>query len=342
MCVTPTPAITFGFPNLDGVPVPGLPSDWNSMSNGDFRNSDTSISSATLDIKGQEHWSARASYVHGKYDIDAVFSGNFGLSHAYPFMQGRRFRRSTYTTWNDTVDLNVTGRYDHRLVTTRILLGAQYLGKRFDAVSGQTPNDPAFGPIASPRPNWDLRDPGTWDRSALPISSLSPAESATTQFRDRAAHGGITLGFLGGRLLALAGVRLTESESQTTNRLTSVADPRLTTQKLTPQYGLLYALSPAISLFLTYAESFVPVPIVLQVRNVPTVPAKPTHGRGLDVGIKVALLEGRLSGTATAFQVRNSNIVNDIAELDPATGVQVFTNVQSGEQRCSGIEARST
>jgi len=329
-------------PNLDGVLVAGLPSDWNSMSNADFRNSDTAISSATLDIKGDEHWSVRASYLHAKYDIDAAFSGNLGLSHAFPFMQGRRFRSQRYTTWHDTFDVNVTGRYAFRWMTARVLLGAQHFGKRFDFVAGQTPNDPAFGPIASPLPNWDLRDPSTWDRSAPPLSSINPTNSMTTELRDRAVHGGITLGFLGGRLLALAGVRLTQAESQATNRLTSVKEARFSTLTPTPQYGLLYALSPAISLFATYAESFVPVTRFLTVRDMATVAAKPTRGRGLDVGVKVALFQARLLGTATVFQVRNSNIVNEFSELDPTTGTQVFTAVQSGEQRCSGIELDAT
>ena len=325
-------------PDLDGVSVPGLPSDWNSMSNGDFRNSDTSIFSATLDVRLLEHWSARASYVHGKYDIDAVFSGNFGISTAFPFAQGRRFRRQRYTTWNDTFDVGLTGDYDFGAVTARLLVGAQSVDKQFDNFAGQAPNDPAFGPIASPLPNWDLRDPTTWDRSAPPLSSISPTASASASFQDRGIHGGITLGFFDGRLLALAGGRLTEAESRTTNRLTSTIEPEFTTRKVTPQYGLLYAAAPGVSLFATYAESFVPVPLVLRVRDVETVPAQPTHGRGVDAGVKVTLFEGRLTGTATAFQVRNSNIVNDIAELDPTTGMQVFTNVQSGEQRCSGVE----
>jgi iron complex outermembrane receptor protein len=325
-------------PDLDGVSVPGLPSDWNSMSNGDFRNSDTSIFSATLDVSLLEHWSARASYVHGKYDIDAVFSGNFGISTAFPFAQGRRFRRQRYTTWNDTFDVGLTGHYDFGAVTARLLLGAQSVDKQFDNFAGQAPNDPAFGPIASPLPNWDLRDPTTWDRSAPSLSSINPTASASASFKDRAIHGGITLAFFDGRLLALAGGRLTEAESRTTNRLTSTMEPEFKTRKVTPQYGLLYALTPGLSLFATYAESFVPVPLVLRVRDVETVPAQPTHGRGVDAGVKATLLEGRITGTATAFQVRNSNIVNDISELDPTTGMQVFTNVQSGEQRCSGVE----
>ena len=49
------------------------------------------------------------------------------------------------------------------------------------------------------------------------------------------------------------------------------------------------------------------------------------------------LFDGRLTGTATAFEVRNKNIVNDLSQLDPATGMQTFTRVQSGEQRCSGV-----
>lgn len=332
--VVPTPSD----PNLAGVSVPGLPSDWNGMSNDDFRNSDTATFSATLDVEILDHWSARASYVHGKYDIDAVFSGNFGISQAFPFAQGRRFRRQRYTTWSDTFDVGLTGRYDFPLFTARLLFGAQYVDKRFDTVAGQTPNDPAFGPVASPLPNWDLRDPSTWDRSAPSLSSISPTGSATTQFKDRGAHGGLTLGFLDGRLLALVGARLTEAESQATNRLTATMEPRFSTRKVTPQYGLLYTVVPGFSLFATYAESFVPVPTVLNVRNVDTVPAQPTHGRGVDAGIKLAFFDGRVTGTATAFQIRNSNIVNEFSELDPATGTQLFTKVQSGEQRSTGVE----
>ncbi|HEY8945177.1 MAG TPA: TonB-dependent receptor [Polyangiaceae bacterium] len=338
--IVPTPAD----PNLEGVAVPGLPSDWNSMSHSDFRDSATLGFSAVLDVKAHERWDVRASYAYQDYEIDAAFSGNFGMATEHRFMQGRRMRRQVYTNWDDTFELNATGRYDLGFASLRLLLGGQVVVRRFDVAAAQAPNDPAFGPIASPRPNWDLRDSNTWDRAAPPYSTATEgAGGYSMRSLDRAAFAGATLGFFDSRLLVLAGVRLTKSESQSvTVVMPAVAKPRFDTQELTPQYGLLYKLFPGASVFATYAESFVPTGEMLTERNVDTVRAEPTHGRGVDVGAKVDVLEGRLSGTLTAFDVRNTNIINDISELDPDTGLQIFSRVQSGEQRCSGVEMDAT
>ena len=101
-------------------------------------------------------------------------------------------------------------------------------------------------------------------------------------------------------------------------------------------------LAPGLSVFATYAESFVPGTQILLVRNELTTPAQPTEGRGVDVGVKADLFGGRLTGTLALFEVRNRSIVNAIAELDPATGSQVFTLVQSGTQRSRGVEVDLT
>lgn len=330
-------------PNLDGVPAPGLSSRWNSMSFGDFRRSDTSVLSAALDVKADEHWNLRAAYSHQKYDIDMLFSGNLGLSNAFPFFQGRRVRRQVYTIWGDTFDVNATAKYAFRFATVRLLFGGQYVARRFDWVAAQAPNDPAFGPIASPLPNWDLRDPATWDRTPLPLSNVSTVTNAeVTRFRDRAVFAGLTLGLFDGRLVVLAGARVTKTQSQAIHLITSIAQPQLDARRLTPQLGLLYKPLAGLSFFATYAESFVPPAGMLAVRNVVTQPAQPTYGRGIDLGVKTDLFDGRVSSTVTLFEVRNSNIVNEIAELDPTTGVQLFTRLQSGEQRCSGIEVDLT
>ncbi len=327
-------------PNRNGVPASGLPDTWNSMSNSDYRSSDTSSLTATLDVKAGPHWDVRAGYAQSKYSVDMLFSGNFGVSSELPFIQGRRIRKQLYTTWDDTFDLNATGHYDLGFAQLRLLLGAQYVVRRFDASAGQVPNDPAFGPVASPLPNWDLRDPTTWDRDATVAAPefTDFRRSRTTRSRDRAAFAGTTLGLFDSELLLLAGVRGTRTESQVLDRLTRAAAPQLHAHRFTPQYGLLYDGLPNVALFATYAESFVPVPEPLQVNNVLTGPAQPTRGSGVDIGAKVDLLQGRITGTATLFDVRNSNIVNDIAHLDPTTGAQVFTRVQSGEQRTSGVE----
>ncbi|HYJ07613.1 MAG TPA: TonB-dependent receptor plug domain-containing protein, partial [Polyangiaceae bacterium] len=46
-------------PNLSGVDVPGLPDTWNSMSDRDFRHSESNGLSMWVDLKPDEHWDLR-------------------------------------------------------------------------------------------------------------------------------------------------------------------------------------------------------------------------------------------------------------------------------------------
>ena len=53
--VVPTPSD----PNRDSVSLPGLPDDWNSMSVGDYRSSDTTSLTVAMDVSAGEHWAVR-------------------------------------------------------------------------------------------------------------------------------------------------------------------------------------------------------------------------------------------------------------------------------------------
>lgn len=337
----PTPAD----PNLSGVDVPGLPDDWNSMSDIDYRYSRTESVSVWADLKANDHWDLRTGFSHTDYSVDMLFSGNLGMANNATFLQGRRLRRQIYTNEDDTYESQAVGKYQFEHVSLRLLLGAQYSVRSFEAMAGQAPNDPALGtiPTASPLPLWDLRDPSTWNRAVtIPISALTdnPTNRFTT-FDDRAVYGGATLGFFDDRLLVLAGWRKTVTESVITDRLTQT-DSEIEASQVTPQYGVLAKVTRNLSLFASYAESFVPGAQTLNVNNVPTGPAAPTTGQGFDTGLKFELFDGRMSGTLTYFDIRNQNIVNDLASLDPGTGSVVITNVQSGEQRSRGVELDTT
>jgi iron complex outermembrane receptor protein len=332
-------------PNRSGVDVPGLPDNWNSMSYADYRRSDTDQLTAWLDFKANDHWNLRAGYSHLKYEIDALFSGNLGMANNTTLMQGRRFKRTTYTNLDDSYEAQAVGKYVFGDTNLRLLLGAQYVDRRFDSWSGQAPNDPALGstPTASPLPLWDLGDPSTWNRVVtIPLSSLTASlTDQTTRFTDRSVYGGTTFGFFGDRMLVLAGWRNTSTESQLTDNLTGQSQARINASAITPQYGVLYKLTPALSLFGSYAESFVPGSQNLNNVDGTTTPAKPTEGKGYDVGAKADLFGGRVSGTFTYFDVRNRNIINDLATTTSG-GLVVFSNVQSGEQRSRGIEFDTT
>jgi iron complex outermembrane receptor protein len=339
--VVPTPSD----PNLSGVDVPGLPDNWNSMSFRDFRNSDTSNPSAWIDLKAGDHWNLRTGFSHLEYEVDALFSGNLGMANNTTFLQGRRFRYTTYTNRDDTFQADAVGTYDYGWTSLRLLLGGQYVDRSFDNQSGQAPNDPALGsdPTASPLPLWDLRVPSTWNRVVtIPLSALTANRvDQTTHYVDKSVYGGTTFGFFDDRLLVLAGARLTSTESRLTDNLTGQSQPEFTASAVTPQYGVLYKLTPGVSLYASYAESFVPGSQILNNPDATTSPAKPTEGKGYDIGVKADLFGGRLSGTLTFFDIRNKNIVNDLATTTSA-GVVTFYNVQSGEQRSRGIELDAT
>jgi iron complex outermembrane receptor protein len=339
--LVPTPSD----PNRSGVDVPGLPDDWNSMSYGDFRRSDTESWSAWMDFQADPHWSLRLGYSHLAHEIDAVATGNFGMANNTTLLQGRRVRRQTYTQRGDTGEAGAIGTYDLGAASLRVLLGAQLVERRFDNRAGQAPNDPALGsdPIASPLPPWNLGDPSTWDRGAtVPLSALTANRTDyTVDSRDVSGYGGTTFGFLDDRLLVLAGWRVTSTRSLQSDYLTGRPQPRITATVVTPQYGALYKLTPGLSLFTSYAESFVPGTVALRAPDGTIRAAEPTRGRGYDAGVKVDLFGGRVSGTVALFDLRNRHIVNDVATTD-SSGSVVVASVQSGEQRSRGVEVDAT
>ena len=335
-------------PNLSGVDVPGLPDDWNSMSFADFRDSDTHGVEVSLDAKLDEHWDARVRYGYQRYEIEEALTGNFAVTNG-TFIQGRRFRRQDYVNTDHTFEGEAVGKYRIDVgavggVSVRALLGAQFVASSFHRTAGQAPNDPALGTTpASPLPPWNLQDPSTWDRqNDIPLSALTESGfDERTRSQDRAVYGGVTTGLLRDRLLLLGGVRYTSTELQFAQGQTlTISDG--TASKFTPQLGLLLKPIDGLSLFASYAESFVPLPAALLNRNVAGRPEVPTEGKGFDAGVKADLLGGRLSGTVTFFQITNEHIPTDISELDPSSGTQVFTTVQAGKERSRGVEVDAT
>ncbi|MBI5719275.1 MAG: TonB-dependent receptor [Burkholderiales bacterium] len=334
--VVPTPAD----PNRQGVDVPGLADTWNSMSDVDYRHSETEGLNAWIDFRLDEHWHLRGAYARQHYVVDALFSGNFGMSSNSTFLQGRRLRAQTYTNRGETLAADAVGQLRFGATSLRVLLGAQRVGRRFDNRAAQAPNDPALGsdPIASPLPLWDLRDPSTWNRHveiALSALTANPTDSRSDSV-DRSVHAGGTLGLFDERLLLLAGWRLTTTHSDITNHLTGQTD-RIAARKVTPQFGVLYKLDPRLSAFASYAESFVPGARILNRLDGSSAPAEPSEGKGFDLGVKAELMDGRISGTLSVYELRNRRIVNDVAQTNAAGSVVIYS-LQSGEQRSRGVE----
>jgi iron complex outermembrane receptor protein len=332
-------------PNLSGVDVPGLADTWNTAALADYRHSEANQVSAWADIVPSAHWHLRLAWSRLHYDVDAMWTGNLGMANNTTLLQGRRVRAQTYENTDSSYEIQAVGRYQLAGHSLRLLLGVQQIERRFDNWAAQAPNDPSLGndPIASPLPLWDLANPATWNRlTAIPRAALTDNRTdQRTDYTDRSLYAGGTLGLLNDRLLLLAGLRRTITESRTDDRIAAILRPTIESAATTPQAGALFQLTPSTSLFACYAESFVPPTALLRNTDGSQTIPRPSEGRGWDIGVKGAWLERRLSGTVTFFDIRNRNIINDLAFTDSDGVVRVY-NVQSGEQRSSGYEADLT
>ncbi|MBE7385547.1 MAG: TonB-dependent siderophore receptor [Leptolyngbya sp. SIO1E4] len=102
-----------------------------------------------------------------------------------------------------------------------------------------------------------------------------------------------------------------------------------TDSKFTPRLGVVYQPSDTVSLYASYANSF--LPSGANQRNPDGSEFEPTTGTQYEIGIKADFLEGRLSATLAGFILERQNVATE----DPNNpGFSITT----GEQTSQGIE----
>nr|WP_138498423.1 TonB-dependent siderophore receptor [Nostoc sp. PA-18-2419] len=95
----------------------------------------------------------------------------------------------------------------------------------------------------------------------------------------------------------------------------------------TPRVGIVYQPTPPVSLYASYAESFVPQ----YGRSRDNSAFVPERSKQYEVGVKGELFDGRLSATLAAYHLTKSNVLT----TDP---IDSNYSIQVGEQTSKGIE----
>jgi len=106
----------------------------------------------------------------------------------------------------------------------------------------------------------------------------------------------------------------------------------VTDSTFTPRFGVVYQPTENLSLYASYAESFLP-PAFLFTSSRPATGSEfePETGVQYELGIKAVLLEKRISMTLAVFELTRQNVITP----DP---VDIDVAVQTGEQRSQGME----
>lgn len=100
-----------------------------------------------------------------------------------------------------------------------------------------------------------------------------------------------------------------------------------TESRISPQFGVVYKLSPSTSLYAAYGENFRPLSGSDSNGN----GFKPNQSTSMEAGVKFELNDGGLTGTAAIFQVEQENM---LVVDDPVA----FTSAAIGEAQSQGIE----
>lgn len=134
-----------------------------------------------------------------------------------------------------------------------------------------------------------------------------------------------------GKVVANAGVRYDDTESSGRNVLTGVASVPGENDHYTYRAGVVYRPINGLSLFYNYSETFSPI----FARNPDGTGFKPTEGVTDEIGIKTDLMEGRISGTISAFKIVNRNL--RVISNDPLLASAGFFS-QRAKDELEGVE----
>lgn len=326
--------VTPGFQFLEKVP--GVPHDFNALGDQDRRESKTRALVADWQFNVGD-WNLRASHAYARQSIEHFLTATlfiFDTQRDNPLLT-RTASFQAIASKDSTGQVEAARKFKFGAADWQLLVG--YQNNRRKEYFSQRSIPSGIAP-----PAWVLRDPSTWDRSVrFSMDQLSvindPARIVTdSQGLYLVNH----VSMFDDRLGLLGGVRFSTVKSVTINEKTNtVSGLPIDQEQTSPQVGIMFKVTPQLSAYASYSESFVPTGGAKIVNGVVSGSFDPTVGKGYDIGLKADFYDGRISGTLAYFEVENTGIVNSvITSTDPQTGNPVFTTFQSGSEASRGVE----
>jgi iron complex outermembrane receptor protein len=249
----------------------------------------------------------------------------------------KRWQEERTSSWAGQVDAAGAYRRDR---TTRVGFLVGFSRDRTKSFSRTRQSD---GTVFPNFVFWDMKNPGTWDRTTDFDPSLLPLSIDTRNVATNAAGYGVVNGaFFGGKVNFVAGARYNESSGLADNWLvpaTSVG--KIINHRVTPQIGISGRFIPAMTLYANYSQSYVLNATDLQRANVPSGPAAPTTAAGYELGAKTDFLDGRVSATVSAYQIDQRNRVLRFVSFGPG-GASLNNILQGTVDRSRGLEGEVT
>ncbi|MCT9070351.1 TonB-dependent siderophore receptor [Cupriavidus gilardii] len=286
---------------------------------------DSALGSLVLDHRFDNGWMLHAGAMRSYARTDAVW-----YPYGFPAISGadgpdpqvnRRKQRNIDRQTDTTLMAEASRRFDTGGIGHRVLIGADYNWDEWD-FSAQANLGPGGFPVNLPI---DLHHPV----HGASAGALLPYDGSRYASRNLGLYAQDELQF-GPHWRLLLGLRYDRARTSARAQYLQAAGTLIRhDDALSPRVGLTWTPAEPVSLYASWARSFLTEPSGGMLRA-GTLPA-PSRGKQTEVGAKFSLLDGRLEPTVALFDIRRSNGV--VSDPDDFNYV-----IQVGEQRSRGWE----
>ncbi|WP_443939183.1 TonB-dependent siderophore receptor [Pedobacter sp. MW01-1-1] len=320
------------------------PSELNFDWSRSFTSNDLVMKNPTVNVKGQinykisNSWNSQTIYSTNSRRSDGFYVYNFLRGATSDEMLERNV--SLQNTVNTATDLqqNFIGDFKVLGLRNRMVVGVDYLGQTinnsnspyivFDNVSGLNPADPNYVKISK-----------SAVEARLAASTAAPTKNRTKS-NVYSAYVSDVLNITDG-LMASVGLRVDRFQNRgTINQATNsvIINSEYKQTAFSPKVGLVYQILPdRISIFGNYMNGFSNLaPVTQPAGSNVSGTLKPQEANQYEGGIKTDLFSGKLSFTASYYDISVSNMTR--TEEVNVGGTNYVVTVQNGTQKSKGVE----
>lgn len=300
-----------------------------------------------------QNWFLKATVQYDETSLDIVETrpirflsySSFAARYGPTQMSGTYFENKTVQA-----QAQITGKWELAGVRNQTLTGVEWQDGTFRALFWDRlgPSSELVLPLVGSgvevfiNPNLII-DPRTF----VPVRNFD--NPAGFDFRDasfRALYLSNLASFWQDRIKVLAGLRYDQQDQDVLDRDRQVTERTPTLSKTVPQVGVIYSPIESVNLYASYSESFVPRRQLLRrwdpvAEEITRVPASPFVGVGREIGVKVDLLDERISGTIAFFDIENRNVIQTIRStktLADGSTLDVTEQFQNAVSTSRGVD----
>lgn len=270
---------------------------------------------ARIDYKLSDTWTSQTNYSNSKNENTGKYLFVYLTSDT---TLSRALMRMPSTMTAVQVQQNFVGDFHIGAVHNRMLVGGDYY--KFDVDSYRYPTVSYDAMLISEK------DPAMISRGVVD-TLMEQGTYVVRQFTEKYGSGYLSdvVSLLNDRLVGMASIRFDHFDYGT-----------YTQNAWSPKFGAIYqVVKDEVSLFANYMNGFSNVAPVTDAVTNEQVNFKPEHADQLEGGVKVNLLEGRLSGSVSYYDIKVSNKTRTRVHPDDATQTQT---VQDATQFSRGFE----